>query len=135
MIEKGKFHYRYYEYITTWLLSICCCCKSARESRWLRKRKFEYDRYEKAVDKLNGQIDIVKFVETQRLAEFMSRLFLKPYQRALVQSFQEYQIDNMLAFEEREKRNREAQRQLDNFVLVRDSAQFEFIGEDELTEK
>ena len=77
----------------------------------------------------------MKFVETQRLAEFMSRLFLKPYQRALVQSFQEYQIDNMLAFEEREKRDREAQRQLDNFVLVRDSAHFEFIGEDELTEK
>ena len=113
----------------------CCCCKSAQESRWWAKRKFRQDRYEKAVKKLNEQIDIVKFVETQRLAEFMSRLFLKPYQRALVQSFQEYQIDNMLAFEEREKRNREAQRQLDNFVLVRDSAQFEFIGEDELTEK
>ena len=87
MVEKGKFHYRYYEYITTWLLSICCCCKCARESRWFRKRKFESDRYEKAVDKLNQQIDIVKFVETQRLSEFMSKLFMKPYQRALVQSF------------------------------------------------
>ena len=77
----------------------------------------------------------MKFVETQRLAEFMSKLFLKPYQRALVQSFQEYQIDNMLAFEEREKREREAQRQLDNFVLVTDVDRYNFMGEDELTEK
>ena len=115
MAEKGKFYYRYSEYITTWLLSFCCCCKSSRESTWWRKRKFEYDRYEKAVDKLNQQIDIVKFVESQRLAEFMSRLFLKPYQRALVQSFQEYQIDNMLAFEEQEMRDREAQKKLDHF--------------------
>ena len=59
----------------------------------------------------------MKFVETQRLTEFMSRLFLKPYQRALVQSFQEYQIDNLLAFEEQEMRDAEAQRKLDDFIL------------------
>ena len=59
----------------------------------------------------------MKFVETQRLAEFMSKLFLKPYQRALVQSFQEYQIDNMLAFEEQEMRDAEAQSKLDDFFL------------------
>ena len=53
----------------------------------MKKRKHRYERYEKAVDKLNQQIDIVKFVETQRLSEFMSKLFMKPYQRALVQSF------------------------------------------------
>ena len=53
MVEKGKFYYRYYEYITTKLLRFFCCCKCAQESRWLRKRKFKIDRYEKAVDKLN----------------------------------------------------------------------------------
>ena len=135
MIEKGKFYYRYYEYITTWLLSTCCCCMFDRESTWWRKRKFEYDRYEKAVDKLNQQIDIVKFVETQRLSDFMARLFLKPYQRALVQSFQEYQIDNMPAFEEQAMRMEQAQERLDHFVLVTDENRYDHVDENELTEK
>ena len=135
MAEKGKFYYRYSEYITTWLLSLCCCCMFDRESTWWRKRKFEYDRYEKAVDKLNKQIDIVKFVEKQRLSEFMARLFLKPYQRALVQSFQEYQIDNMPAFEEQAKRIEAAQERLDNFILVTDENRYDHVDENELTEK
>ena len=65
----------------------------------------------------------------------MSKILMKPYQRALVQSFQEYQIDNMLAFEEEEKKIAEAQTQLDNFMLVTDENRYDFIDKDELTEK
>ena len=129
MVEKGKFFYRFYEYISTWLLSICCCCFIDKKSLWWRKRKFEYDRYEKAVVMLNKEVDIVKFVETQRLADFMAKLFLKPYQRALVQSFKEYQIDNMPAFEEQAKRIEEAKKSLDSFILVTDENRYDYIDD------
>ena len=67
MIEKGKFYYPFYSYIITWILEKCCCGFCFKRTHcyfnncW-KKRKFEYDRYEKAVDSLTEDIDILKYI-------------------------------------------------------------------------
>ena len=101
--ERGKFNYRFSEYNCTWLLGLFCCCFIRKESLWWRKRDFRYKRYEKAVERLNEEIDILKHVQTQRTSEFMAKLILRKHQRALVQSFEKYQLDDMLAEDEAEK--------------------------------
>lgn len=103
VIERGKFNYRFSEYQCTWLLRICCCCFIRKDSLWWRKRDFRYKRYETAVERLNEEIDILKHVQTQRTSEFIAKLILRKHQRALVQSFAKYQLDDMLAEEESEK--------------------------------
>ena len=54
----------------------------------------------KAVMRLNDEIDICKYVQTQRASEFIAKLILSKHQRALVQSFRKYQLDDMMAEEE-----------------------------------
>ena len=103
--------------------------------------RFEYERFEKAVEGLNREIDIVKHVSTQRLSEFMAKLTLRRHHRALVSSFMKYQIDNMLAEEEEAKKNQMAFERLaqaeghdvDLFELVDDDNRYSFYGDDQLT--
>ena len=63
-----------------------------------------YKRYEEGLGKLNKEIDILKHVSNQRISEFMSKLITTRYQRALVQSFKKYQLDDMIAEDEIVKR-------------------------------
>ena len=52
------------------------------------------------MERLNEEIDVLKYVSTQRLSNFIAKLILRKHQRALVQSFQKYQLDDMIAEEE-----------------------------------
>ena len=79
VIERGKFYYQYREYIGTWLLSRLCCCLLKRESLWWKRRQFRYTRYETAEPRLNEEIDILKYLQTQRLSEFISKLILRKH--------------------------------------------------------
>ena len=63
-----------------------------------------YKRYEEALGKLNKEIDILKHVSNQRVSEFISKIVMTRYQRALVQSFKKYQLDDMIAEDEIVKR-------------------------------
>ena len=72
-------------------------------TRGWKNRDFRYKRYEKAVENLKKEIDILKHIGNQRSSEFISKLILRKHQRALVQSFQKYQLDDMIAEDESEK--------------------------------
>lgn len=105
MIERGKFFYRFVDYQATWclrgLFCLCIqkhggCCSKCKNSRWWKKRNFKYDQYENTLKKLNSEIDILKHVSGQRVSQFLSKIVLKRHQRALVQSFEQYQLDDMI---------------------------------------
>ena len=104
VIERGKFYYNYGEYIWTWFLASVCCCCINKKSKWWRVREFKYNRYQKAVEQLQEEIDIQKHVSTQRLTTFLGKLILRKHQRALIQSFKKYQIDDMIAEDADKKR-------------------------------
>ena len=138
VVERGKFFYRFSEYYCTWMLQCCFCCFVKKESLWWKNRDFRYKRYEKAVERLNEEIDVLKHVSTQRTSEFISKLILRKHQRALVQSFQKYQLDDMIAEDEALKRRNQVIDQLANMddenndVLV--EGQYNLVNEELLTE-
>ena len=84
VVERGKFWYRYSEYFCTWFLRCFICCAKCKDSRWWKNRDFRYKRYEKAVENLKKEIDILKHIGNQRSSEFISKLILRKHQRALV---------------------------------------------------
>ena len=77
--ERGKFYYRYSEYILTWLAGCCCCCFIKKDSIWWKSKQFKYKRYEDAVEQLNNEIDILKHVSNQRISEFIAKLVLRKH--------------------------------------------------------
>ena len=103
VIERGKFFYRFLEHYGTWSLKSFFCCCIRKESRWWKVREFKYKRYEDALKRLNKEVDILKHVSNQRVSEFVAKLYLQKHQRALVQSFKKYQLDDMIAEMELEK--------------------------------
>ena len=104
VIERGKFYYDFRDYQFTWILMKCCCCFVKKDSIWWKDRLFKYNRYEAAVEKLNEEIDILKHIQNQRVSEFMAKLILRKHQRALVQSFKRFQLDDMIAEHEAAKK-------------------------------
>ena len=92
---------------------MCCCCVNKDSLRW-KVRNFKFERYEKAVEKMNAEIDILKHIQNQRVSEFIAKLVLRKHQRALVQSFQKYQLDDMIAEEEAVMRQSQMITQLAN---------------------
>ena len=62
VVERGKFWYRFSEYYCTWILGSCFCCCVKKNSLWWKKRDFRYKRYEKAVENLTKEIDILKHI-------------------------------------------------------------------------
>lgn len=79
VVERGKFYYRFSEYYCTWILQGCFCCFLNKDGLWWKKRDFRYKRYEKAVERLNEEIDVLKHVSMQRTSEFISKLILRKH--------------------------------------------------------
>ena len=77
--ERGKLYYKFSEYHSTWFLDKCCCCFLRRDSRFWRSRIFKYKRYEKAIERLTEEIDILKHISSQRLSQFMAKLILRKH--------------------------------------------------------
>ena len=46
---------------------------------WWKRRTFEYERYENAVENMNKEVDILKHVTNQRVSEFLAKLVLRGY--------------------------------------------------------
>ena len=85
--ERGKFNYTFTQYKMTQLLNLCCCCFINKEGLWWKRRMHQYDRYVTAGECMTEELDILKYIETKRLANFIGKFVLQRYQRALVQSF------------------------------------------------
>ena len=92
--ERGKYHYRYAEYLCTRLYrKLCCCCKT--EAGRCESRIKRLQRHEQASEKLAEELDVVKFLYVHRIGQFIAKLMLNKHQRALVTSFKKYQIDDL----------------------------------------
>ena len=61
-----------------------CCCKN---KDWYNEKIRKLERHEKAVDVLTKELDIVKQIKGDRVTDFLAKVSLKRYQRALVSSF------------------------------------------------
>ena len=59
---RGKFYYYFTDYYWTWFILSCCCCCLNKNSLSYKKRVFRYERYEKAVERMNEEIDILKHI-------------------------------------------------------------------------
>ena len=92
--ERGRYWYTYQEYLFVWLLKMCCCLCCSRNS-WYKKRLEKYERHQRASEKLQDEVDIVKLIYVQRIGQFIAKLILKKHQRALVTSFKKYQIGDL----------------------------------------
>ena len=89
--------YNFFDYKCTAILKKICClgcpCRGLNcFKRWYDERLFKMKRYQLAVSRLNGETDILAHIATQRLSNFMGKLFLKKYQRALIRNFRKYQL-------------------------------------------
>ena len=76
----------------------------------------------------------------QRTSQFISKLILRKHQRALVQSFRKYQLDDMIAEEEAEKLRNQVIDTLINMDINNDDDVFKpgrvgKINEEQLTEE
>ena len=49
---------------------------------------------------MTEEMDVLKYIETMRLANFIGKFVLQRYQRALVQSFSKFQLDDMIKEDE-----------------------------------
>lgn len=91
------------------------------------------------MERINEEIDILKYVSTQRTSEFISKLILRKHQRALVQSFQKYQLDDMIAEDEAEKLRTQVIDQLatslDENSDVLTAGRYRNFNEDQLTDE
>ena len=92
--ERGKYFYSYTEYrLTAFLHTFCRCC--LKESDWFKRRMARHERHEAAQEKLSEEVDIINFIYVLRIGQFISKLILRKHQRALVTSFQKYQLNDL----------------------------------------
>lgn len=93
--ERGKYWYNYTDYLSVICLSsFCCCLVSKRE--WFQRRIKRLKRHQDASERLSKEIDIVKILYSHRISQLVAKLTLKKHQRALVSSFKQYQLDDMI---------------------------------------
>ena len=103
LTERGIFRYSFANYYWTWFLISCCCCFLRRQSIWWQRKQFKYDRYNRAVERLNEDIDILKHLSNQRVSTFIAKLILRKHQRALVHSFRKHLLADNLLQDEKDK--------------------------------
>ena len=134
IVERGNFFYLFSEYIMTRFIKNFCCCCIKKDSRWWEIRLFRYNRYVNAVEKMNGEIDIIKHVSNVRISEFMAKRYFQKHQRALVQNFKKYQLPatdskDLFANKQRQVIDALAGSEGDISVLLDSEAQKKFIRE------
>jgi len=76
--DRGRYFYRYEEYMFIWLLKQCCCCFLSN-SKWFETKLKRLDRHEEASEKLANEIDIVKLIYVQRVGQFIAKLILNKH--------------------------------------------------------
>jgi len=84
---KLRYDYTYLEYLSSSFLWCCCCF---RKLSCYKRRKKTVQRYELALEQLTAEVDFFSFLKLLRLSDFMSKIFLKRYQRKLVPYFKKF---------------------------------------------
>ena len=75
-------------------MSTFCSC-FCRRSDWYKAKIEHMRRHDQACERLDKEIDICKLLQNQRIGLFIAKLILKKHQRALVTSFDKYQLNNL----------------------------------------
>ena len=76
--ERGKYHYRYDEYLLFSFLKSFCCCFIGKNGCCDRRMR-RLHRHESASEKLAEELDIVKLVYVQRIGQFLAKLMLNKH--------------------------------------------------------
>ena len=104
--QEGHYFVNFSEYMGSRVLrALCnCCCKS---KQCYKERMQRLKRHKIAQERLISEVDLVSVMQMKRTAEFMAKLSLKRYQRALVSRFRKYQLDYLgkMKFSGRSERN------------------------------
>ena len=61
--SKSKYWYSYYEYLYDSLIKLCCCCKCTKNRVCFKKRMRKLERHQDACEKLDKELDVVKFLK------------------------------------------------------------------------
>ena len=88
-----RYDYTYFEFMTSTLQKILCCCFSKKN--WYKRRAKRLQRHELAMDSLTKETDFFNFLKLLRTTEFMSKLYLKEYQRGMIPYFKKYQLTEL----------------------------------------
>ena len=89
----GKFDYSYAEFISAKLVRLCCCC--CKHIDPVKKMLKRIENYEAAGEKFTAEMDVERILNAVRIAEFLSVLNLKKYQRVSTMHSQQYQIEEI----------------------------------------
>lgn len=84
--QAGEYDENYLQiFLLEYLRWLCgCCCK---DLDWFKRMVSKLERHEKAVEILTEELDIVKQIKGDRVTDFLVKISLKRYQRALVANF------------------------------------------------
>ena len=70
-----------------------CWCSRAQAKDWHKRHKLRNELFEEANDRLEGETDILHFIRTSRILNFITLYSLRRNQRQLVQYFKAYHLD------------------------------------------
>ena len=91
--NRSKYWYDYHEYLfAKFIYYFCRCCKN---KQCYQRRHERLQRHRKATRHLESELDIINVMRTNRLSKFLINLNLRKQQRDLIDSFREYQIDDL----------------------------------------
>ena len=91
--SKRRYDYFYLEFLSAYLMQcFACCCK---KRRCYKKRVKRLKRHELAMEQLTNETDFFNFLKLLRTIDFMSKLYLKEYQRGFIPYFKKHQLTEL----------------------------------------
>ena len=79
--ERGRYHYRYGEYLLFYFLKTCCCCcaRLCHSLKFYERGNERLARHEKASEKLREEVDVVRLTQGLRVGQFIAKLILNKH--------------------------------------------------------
>ena len=93
IMNRKQLDFHYFEHCLTRYMLVWCCCSCVKAMDCYKRRKIRKDLLEEANDRLSSETDILHFVRTSRILNFITLFSLRQNQRQLVQFFQAYHLD------------------------------------------
>ena len=93
ILNRRQLEYYYWEHLLTSCMLFCCWCSSVQSKDWYKRHKLRNELFEEANDRLEGETDILHFIRTSRILNFITLYSLRRNQRQLVQYFKAYHLD------------------------------------------
>ena len=89
---------RYFDSLVAKLVRYFCCCK--RNTDWFKEKQKKLEAHDEAHRRINNEIDLLNILTLLRQCQFMSLTTLKDYQRKLIPSMYQYNIDDFANYKD-----------------------------------